>query len=86
MVEEVPIEAYRGQIRRTEGDVWRVKYLNLWAYKVSIDTYGGVVKSYLPYVDVEIADNTVAVSNTSILHTCLYRKVNFCALLFTSFI
>ena len=48
-----------------------------------MDTYSGVVKSYLPYVDVEVADNTVAISKTFRLHTCWYRKVHSRALLFT---
>ena len=49
-----------------------------------MDTYSGVMKSYLPYVDVEVADNTVAISKTFRLHTCWYEEVHFRKLLFTS--
>lgn len=45
------------------------------AWWVRCDVYDGLIESYLPYVDVEIANDTVLVSDTFISHMLISGEV-----------
>jgi len=60
----VPIEAYCSQVCSGESNVRWVQDLNFRALEVSFGIMLDWVQPYLPYVDVEVADNAVLVSDT----------------------